>query len=579
VTLVVALAAIGFPAVIILAWAFEVTPEGLQRTPSSDGDFAPATSKSRVVEFALIFGLIAALGYLYATRLTPELPNDPSAVSDGAPTFGTPGPPDGALVADLANRTGKRSIAVLPFVNMSRDPENEYFSDGISEEILDALANRENLRVAARTSSFSFKNKTQDVREIAAMLSVETILEGSVRKAGNRVRITAQLINAETGFHLWSQTFDRELLDIFAVQEEISRSIVAALNIPLGLAATDALVHPGTANAEAYNLYLRGLHHFSEIGPENYRKAIDAMQRAIAIDPEFAKPYGVVAAANMIAALWLPRDVAFPAAKSAFDRALELDPTLSLALVAKAQYVTLTEWDWRATRSYFDRALEDQSELTMAAFAFSALHLMPLGQTAAADALLVEAESRDPLDTRIKILRGTVALFTGRPAEALAFYEAAIDIDENSMQASSALCSARVLLGDVAGAERLLADWHTRLGSDHPWLLACRTFAALASGDFAAGGAAYQKLAAAASEQPGLAFFDGDVALQLGQVDEALGWYVKSLEDGEVAILMTRLRHANEPILAAHPGYQALLRRLNLDDASVASLVSENAEI
>jgi len=551
VTLVLALAVLGFPAAIGLAWAFDWTSEGIRRTPSSGAGFSAPTSALRILEFALILGLVAAVGYLYATRLS------------GART---------PAVSDLAPPQGERSIAVLPFVNMSHDPENEYFSDGVAEEILDALANLGRLRVAARTSSFTFKDQNRDVREIAEKLSVETVLEGSVRKAGNRVRITAQLIDASTGFHLWSKTFDRELTDIFAVQEEISRSIVDALHVPLGLGAAERLVHAGTSNLEAYNLYLRGLHHFGQLGLENYRKTIEIMEEAIAIDPEFAKPYGVIASAHMINALWLPEEQVLSKAKRAFDRALELDPGLAVALVAKGQYLTVTEWDWLGARASFEKALKDRSDLTMATFGYTALHLVPLGLGEEAEALLERAEAGDPLDTRLRIIHGTLLLLTGRSEEALAQLEHAIDIDEENAAVSAALCSARVATGDFEGAQAIIAGWRERLGHDHTWLLACKTYVKLATLDLNGTMDAYDELLAAASTERGLNTFAGDVSLALGHVDEAMDWYLKSIEGGELPMLMTRLRHADEPALQENARYQALLKRMRLDEESRAEM-------
>ena len=548
VTLVLGIAAAGFPVAIALAWFFELTPDGIRLTPSRGSDVAATPSPARVLEFALILGLVAAVGYLYATRLTPGL-------REAAPLDAS-----------------KRSIAVLPFVNMSQDSENEYFSEGISEEILDGLAKLEDLHVAARTSSFTFKGQNRDVREIGELLSVATVLEGSVRKAGNRVRITAQLIDSNTGYHLWSDAFNRELTDIFAVQEEISRAIVEALHVPLGLSDGAPIVKTGTSNPEAYNTYLRGLHQYGEIGPASFTRTIETLREAIALDPNYAKPHGVIASSYMIGALWMPIDEAFPEAKRAFDRALELDPNLDVALVAKAQYITFTDWDWMQAKTYFERALADGSDMTVVAQAYSALHLMPLGLTEEAAALLAEAAERDPLDIRIKIIRGTLALAQGRAEEAIREYDLALDIDPNNREASTALCLAHTSAGDFDSAESMLEAWRARLGDDHTWMLPCRVFERLARFDIDGSLAAYEKLAAAAHNEPGSAFLVGDVAVQLGKVDEAVEWYLESIERRELPMVMVRLRNAQETALHEHPRYQSMLKALGIDDASLAEM-------
>ena len=190
-------------------------------------------------------------------------------------------------------KTGsEKSIAVLPFVNMSADPENEYFSDGISEEILNALTRVEGLYVTARTSSFSFKGKNEDIREIGIKLGVSSVLEGSVRKAGKRMRITAQLINTSDGYHIWSEVYDSEVEDIFDVQDEISMKIVGRLkeNFSAG-EKKESIIKQPTESIDAYNLYLKGRYHWNKSNPEEIRKAITAFEDAIAIDPHFALPY------------------------------------------------------------------------------------------------------------------------------------------------------------------------------------------------------------------------------------------------------------------------------------------------
>ncbi len=183
------------------------------------------------------------------------------------------------------------SIAVLPFVNMSADPENEYFSEGMSEDIINALSKIKDFRVAARTSTFSFKGEKIDLHEIGRKLKVETVLEGSVRKAGNRMRITAQLINVQDGYHLWSEQYDRVVADVFDIQDEITLAIVDALKVELLAGENLAVTKRYTDNVEAYNLYSKGRYYWNKMNTESFRKAIDHFQKAIAIDPSYALAY------------------------------------------------------------------------------------------------------------------------------------------------------------------------------------------------------------------------------------------------------------------------------------------------
>ncbi len=233
-TLVTVLLMIGFPVALIFAWAFELTPEGLKKEKDVDRSESITHATGRKLDFAIIGVLAIAVAYFVLEKFFWS--------DDMAP----------------ASRVDA-SIAVLPFVNMSGDPDQEYFSDGITEEIINTLVAIDELQVTGRTSSFTFKDRTEvDLKTIGQVLGVSTILEGSVRKAGNDVRITAQLITAVNGFHLWSETYDRELTDIFAIQEEIATAIGEALQVELGLKVAESLDRRRTDNVDAYQWYLRG---------------------------------------------------------------------------------------------------------------------------------------------------------------------------------------------------------------------------------------------------------------------------------------------------------------------------------
>ena len=331
VTLVIALLAIGFIPALIFAWAFEMTPEGIKREKDVDRTQSITPQTGRKLDRMIILILAAVVTWFLIDEYYLE-PQE-TAVSTAAVTS--------AGDAAVESTDTAKSIAVLPFVNMSADAENEYFSDGISEELLNVLVKVSTLHVASRTSSFSYKGKDTPISQLARELKVDTILEGSVRTAGNRVRITAQLIIANSDRHIWSETYERELDDIFDIQEEISSSIVTALKVALNVeekSAIDRGVRP-TENTDAYELYLQGRFAWRQRQEENIRKSIDLFEQAIAMDPSFARAYEALAVAWSVLPSWSDTSNAEASsnAKPAAINALQLDPTLSEARAVLAE--------------------------------------------------------------------------------------------------------------------------------------------------------------------------------------------------------------------------------------------------
>ena len=252
------------------------------------------------------------------------------------------------------------SIAVLPFVNMSADAENEYFCDGLAEELLNALAKVEGLKVAARTSSFSFKGKEADIGEVGRKLNVRTVLEGSVRKVGNRLRVTTQLINVADGYHLWSERYDRQMEDIFDVQDEITLAVVDALKVKLLGEEKAAVLKRYTDNTEAYELYLKGRYHYNKYTGEGWLKAIEFFEKAIAKEPEYAPAYAALA--SVLDFSWffsvLPAEESIAQCRAATLRALEIDDDLDEAHSALARVRFYYEWNWEEAEREFRRAIE-----------------------------------------------------------------------------------------------------------------------------------------------------------------------------------------------------------------------------
>jgi serine/threonine protein kinase/tetratricopeptide (TPR) repeat protein len=259
--------------------------------------------------------------------------------------------------SDMKGAPVAKAIAVLPLANMSADPENEYFSDGMTEEIINALAKVPGVQVASRSSSFAFKGKKDvDARQVGERLGVTSVLEGSVRKIGNRIRIAAQLVSVENGYQLWSETYDRQLEDVFAVQDEISRSIVEALKVQL-VGGASQVVAP-TKNLEAYTTYLKGRYHFNKFSEQSLRKALDLFQHALLQDPGFARAYaGIADVWCDLADDWVAPDEAYPRAKAAAERALQRDPELADAMISIGKVLCWHEWKFAEGAILLERAV------------------------------------------------------------------------------------------------------------------------------------------------------------------------------------------------------------------------------
>jgi TolB-like protein len=325
---------LGFPVALIFAWAFELTPDGIKKEKDVDRTQSITHRTGRKLDFTIIGILVVAVVFLLIDRFSGSGSEPAAEVLTAEIAESVEG------VAEEAVEKAK-SVAVLPFVNMSSDPEQEYFSDGISEEILNALAKVKELKVAGRTSSFAFKGQNQDLRQIGDTLGVENILEGSVRRSGTTVRITAQLIQVEDGFHLWSETYDRELTDVFAIQDEIAGAILQQLKAHL-LDGEQIVVNTTRANSEAFDLYLLAKQRIYERTRPTLEAAAATLDRAIAIDPDYAPAY----AQRGITALLLrdeqygtlPKEQAQTQAKLYLDQALRLDPDQPEALAGMGLY-------------------------------------------------------------------------------------------------------------------------------------------------------------------------------------------------------------------------------------------------
>ena len=327
--IVVTVLAIGFPLFLLFSWVFEITPEGLKRETEIDRAVSITHKTGKKLDRIIIVLLALALGYFAFDKFVLDPVRDAGELAVATQ--------EGRSEA-LVESYGDKSIAVLPFVNMSDDPGNEYFSDGISEELLNLLSKISEMRVISRSSSFAFKGEKTDIPTVAKKLNVAHVLEGSVRKAGNQVRITAQLIDARSDTHLWSETYDRELENIFDVQDEISEAIVGALKESLNIQLETAPKTITATNTEAHDAYLRGRYLLVQRTPTTIERAAREFEKAIALDPDYSRAYAELAIVTLLQVQVnygnLPPDEAIIRATALGKRSMELDPNLAEAHAA-----------------------------------------------------------------------------------------------------------------------------------------------------------------------------------------------------------------------------------------------------
>ena len=342
-------------------------------------------------------------------------------------------PGDGAEkpadASQAVSRTKVASIAVLPFVNMSGDADNEYFSDGLAEELLNALAKNPALRVSARTSSFSFKGKDTEIAEIGRRLNVATVLEGSVRKAGDRVRITTQLINVADGYHLWSETYDRQLEDIFAVQDDIARSVMTSLKATLldAGAGTDG---QRTGNTEAYNLVLKGQYFWKRFGPGDLEKARDLYKQALALDPDYARAWQLLGLtyANMVERSELSQEEGVRLARDATERALALDDSLAHAHAQLGWSKMAYDYDWAGAEAELSKALALQPQ-SAGVLNLAAVLAAARGRLTEANEIARQMHEIDPLSSLLYLNYAITLWQEGRQDEALTAAQGVLELD------------------------------------------------------------------------------------------------------------------------------------------------------
>ena len=484
------------------------------------------------------------------------------------------------LLDDLHTATASRtsatsqsdvpSIAVLPFANMSADPEQEYFCEGLAEELIDALAQLEGLRVVARTSAFQFRGRGHDLREVGKKLKVTTVLEGSVRKAGNRLRINAQLINAADGYHLWSKRYDRDMEDVFAVQDEIAQSVVEKLKVKL-LGEPDApMVTPPTENLEAYNLYLKGRYYLSRLTMTNMAKAVEYFTQALVMDPSYALAHAGMARAHAVIGTLggAPPQEVMPQAREAARKALAIDDSVDAAHTALGFVLLFYDWDWAGAERAHRRALVlNPADASTRSDLATLLSFVGRADASATEA--TRAVELDPVSARCSRTLALVLLFARRFEAAQDQARKALDLDPGFLPASWDLMQATAELGAVQDAVAIarqarpsgrgdattegLLGWACGLAGQREEALEILDHVKQLHGNHHASAVH-------------LAF----ICVGLGEQDQAIAWLDQAYDERAGLLVTLKVQPLLDP-LRSDPRFQALLEKMNFPETTGTS--------
>ena len=510
----------------------------------------PTASSPRRLQLVLGVVALLAVGVLLFLKFGGRPKSEGSATN----------PPPAASGAPIA--ADQKSIAVLPFVNMSADKDNEYFSDGITEEILNALARTPGLRVAARTSAFSFKGKNETVQRIGELLKVGVVLEGSVRRAGNQLRITAQLINVADGFHLWSDTFDRKAEDLFAIQTEVAQRVQEVLKVKLLAGGPNATL-AGTDNLEAYDLYLRGRQFWNLRTAADLERAVGLFQQATEKDPKFAAAYAGLASSYVLLPLFaaVPVREAIPKARAAARRALELDGRLAEAHTVLG-YCALNDWDLLGAEREYQEALRLNPNHATSHQWYGEL-LLDQGKNEQALAEIRQAHALDPLSPIILCTIGKCLYYSGSYDEALVEVDKALKlspdflfayrlrgviflVQKKTLEAIAEFDKVRKQTGDTPYALGLLGHAYARTGRTNE----ARQILDKLKSISAQGGRASGEIAF--------------VNLGLGELDQTWIWLERAVERRDEDPRVWKILPLMGDVVK-DPRYAALLKKFGLD--------------
>jgi TolB-like protein/DNA-binding SARP family transcriptional activator len=456
----------------------------------------------------------------------------------------------------------ERSVAVLPFTNLSGDTNNEYFADGLTEELILALARLQGVRVTARTSAFSFKGKDLDVREIGGRLGVRHVVEGSVRRAGSRLRISAQLVNVSDGYTVWSETYDRHLEDVFEVQDEISHAIVRALNIRLGRDETGPLVSPSTADLDAYTLYLQGRVFWNLRTPEGLALGMQRFQQALERDPEFARAYAGIADSYTLLVGYgaLSPKQGYPRAKEAAERALALDSTVAEAHASFGLVKLYYEWDWPGAGAHLERALQ-LSPGNATVRQWYGHYLACRGQMDAAISQMQRAVELDPLSPVLKTAEGTVLYYARRYEDAISILNRSLEVDPTLWVTRAQLAAVYLRQGLPGKAIAEAAEAGRLSGGRHPLPAALLGYSYGVSGRRAEALEVLASIQDQATRQYVSPVYVAAIYIGLDDRASAFEWLEKAAEERDDWMVYLRADPAFDP-LRSDPRFFRLLARV-----------------
>ena len=542
VRLVIVLIAIGFPIALVIAWAFEATPEGIKRTEVADampGSAATGRKKHAWIYVVVIAATISVTLFFL-----------------GRYTAGN------KSVASASNELPAKSIAVLPFDNLSRDPDNAFFAEGVQDEILTRLAKVADLKVIARTSTQKFKSAPENLPDIAKQLGALNILEGSVQKANDQVRVTVQLINAMTNSHLWAEIYDRKLTDIFAVESDIAKAIADQLQAKLSGSEKQMMAAQPTTDTEAYELYHKGKSLWEKRSGDNIPKAIAYYEQAIARDPNYALAYAGLAKAYILLPFYAGADRldAFSKAKDAALKALRLDSNLAEAHAALGKVLFFSEIDLTGAMREYKRAIELQPNDATAHHWLGNDTLAALGRFEEAIAQGKRAVELDPLSPVINTDFGTIFYYAHRYEESAMQLRKTLEIDPTFFYAHFNLGIALQAAGDLSGA---IAEYEKakRLGDNIYVSMLCAQAKAHA-GDKDAALRMLSDLDKVSQQREVVGYLRTLLYLSLNNKDEALRWLEQDFEERDGSnISWIKVDPLLDP-LHGDPRFEALVQKV-----------------
>jgi adenylate cyclase len=541
----------GFPAALIFGWYYDITGQGIVHTPPADADTHADQSLTRTdyLIFSAFILVVIVTAYPFVSKIQTDAHQPETSLFSEAPA---------------------NSIAVLPFVNMSQ-VDDEYFSDGLTEELIGSLAKVKGLHVTARTSAFAFKGENRDIRIIGQRLNVKNVLEGSVRREKNRVRITAYLINVESGFRIWSDSYDDELESMLGLQESIARSIVRALRIQLAPEIEKQFRTQVVVNPEAYDLYLKGRYYWAHLSESGFQQSIDAFQKATMADSGYAPPHAGLATVYSFLGYFgfMPPREAFALSVVEANNALALDPNSSEALIARGMARFVYEWNWNSARDDLTRALELSPNYSQAHWAMSQ-YQAAVNPSAAFDSAQ-RALSLDPLS--LPIMSAVAFNYFSR-----GMFEEAIEMDKEMLALDPGFAAAHFNLGLVhmfnQRFEAAIGEFtvSVELSGEMPSMLGALAYTYAKSGDVPQALIILEKLKSLREQSPhgySPAFQIAYVYEGLGRTEDALDWLDKAFEERDGWLVYLNVFPKFES-LRSEERFQDMLRRLNLPESGQA---------